>query len=97
MITAHFQVCRIGDHLFKALELGMDVVLSDTESHWGENWRGNNEGSKIEQKVTTFFDDDTVSEQVKDALSSQVLLGWRDAFQGGSIANTRTVQKSWKP
>ena len=26
--TAHFQACRIGDHLLKALELGMDMVLS---------------------------------------------------------------------
>ena len=58
------------------------MVLSDTESYQGGNWRGNEEGSKIEQKVATFFDDDTVSEQVQDAFSSQVLLGWEDAFQG---------------
>ena len=32
----------------------MDVVPSDTESHRGDNWRGNEEGSKIEQKVATF-------------------------------------------
>ena len=62
-VTAHFQACRIGDHLLKALKLGMDVVLSDTESHRGENWRGNEEGSEIERQVATFFDDDTVSEQ----------------------------------
>ena len=60
------------------LELEMDVVLSNTESHQGKT----GEGSEIEQKVVTFFDDDTVSEQVKDAFSSQVLLGWEDAFQG---------------
>ena len=58
------------------------MVLSDTESHRGEHWRGNAEGSEIEQNIATFFDDDTVSEQVKDAFSSQVILGWEDAFQG---------------
>ena len=61
----------------------MDVALSDTESHRGEHWRGNAEGSEIEQKIATFFDDDTVSEQVvKYAFSSQVIRGWEDAFQG---------------
>ena len=44
-VTTHFQACHIGDHLLKALELGMDMVLSDTESHQGETWRGNEEGS----------------------------------------------------
>ena len=58
------------------------MVLSDTESQRGENWRGNEEGSEIERQIATFFDDDTVSAQVKDAVSSQVLLGWEDAFQG---------------
>ena len=60
----------------------MDVVLSNTESHQGEHWRGNEEGPGIEQKIATFFGDDKVSEQVKDAFSSQVLLGWEDTFQG---------------
>ena len=46
------------------------------------NWRGNEEGSEIKRKVAIFFDDDIVSEQVKDAFSSRVLLGWEDAFQG---------------
>ena len=32
--------------------------------------RGIEEGSEIEQKVATFFDDDTVSERVKDVFSS---------------------------
>ena len=59
----------------------MDVILFDIESHQGEHWRGNKEGSEIEQKIGTFFDNDTVSEQVKDAFSSQVILGWKDAFQ----------------
>ena len=58
------------------------MITSDADSHQGENWRGNEEGSKIERKVATFLQDDTVSEQVKDAFSSQVLLGWEDAFQG---------------
>ena len=79
---AHFRACRIGNHLLKALELGMDVITSDAEPHRGGNCSGNAEGSGIEQKIATFFDDDTVSEQVKDAFSSQVLLGWEDAFQG---------------
>ena len=60
----------------------MDVVLSDTESHRGENWRGREEGSEIERRIATFLDDDTVSAQVKDAFFFQVLLGWEDAFQG---------------
>ena len=47
-VTAHFQACRIGDHLLNALELGIEMVLSDTESHRGETWRGNEEGSEIE-------------------------------------------------
>ena len=70
------------DSLLKALELGMDVVLSDTESHRGENWRGREEGSEIERRIATFLDNDTVSAQVKDAFFFQVLLGWEDAFQG---------------
>ena len=40
------------------------------QSHRGENWRGIEGGSEIEQKVATFFDDDTVSERVKDVFSS---------------------------
>ena len=52
----------------------MGVVLSDTESHRGENLGGNEEGSEIERRIATFLDDDTVSAQVKDAFSSQVLL-----------------------
>ena len=35
-VTAHFQTCRIGNHLLKALELGIDAVLPDTESHQWE-------------------------------------------------------------
>ena len=31
-VTAQFRACRIGGHLLKALEFGMDVVLSDIES-----------------------------------------------------------------
>ena len=54
----------------------------DTESHRGETWRGNDEGSEIERRIATFLDNDTVSAQVKEAFSSQVLLGWEDAFQG---------------
>ena len=84
-VTAHFWACRIGDHLLKALELGIEVVVSDTKSHRGEHWRGNTEGSEIERKVATFFDDDTISEQVKDMFSSQVLLGWEDTFQGSIV------------
>ena len=80
--NANFRACRIGDNLLKALEPGMDMIKSDAESHQGENWRSNTEGSEIEQKVATFVDDDTVSEQVKDAFSSQVLLGWEGTFQG---------------
>ena len=57
------------------------MVLSNTESHWGEHWRGSIDGSNIEQKIATFSDNDTVSEQVKDEFSSQVILGWEDAFQ----------------
>ena len=60
----------------------MGVLLSDTESHRGENWRGNEEGSEIERRIATFFYDDTVSAQFKDAFSSQILLGLEDAFQG---------------
>ena len=52
------------------------------QSHRGETWRGNEEESEIERQVATFFDNDTVSAQVKDEFSSQVLLGWEDAFQG---------------
>ena len=48
-VTAHLQACRIDDHLLKALELGMEVVLSDTESHQWETWSGNEEGSVIER------------------------------------------------
>ena len=81
-VTAHFQACRIGDHLLNALELGIEMVLSDTESHRGETWRGNEEGSEIKRHIATFLKDDTVSAQVKEAFSSQVLLGWEDAFQG---------------
>ena len=80
-VIDHFRACRIGDHLFKALELGMELVLSNTESHLGGHQRGNAEESEIEQKITTFCDN-TVSEQVKDAFSSHVILGWKDAFQG---------------
>ena len=43
-------------HLLKALESGIEVALSDTESHRGENWRGNSGGTEIEQKVATFLD-----------------------------------------
>ena len=64
------------------MELGIETVLSDIESHQGETWRGKKEGSEVERRVATFFDDDTVSAQVKEAFSSQVLLGWEDAFQG---------------
>ena len=100
-VTAHFRACRISDHLLKALELGIDMVLSDTESHWGENWRGNEEGPQIERKVATFFYDDTVSEQVKDEFSSQVLLGWKDAFQGRFLIRwasiSTTENKKWIP
>ena len=60
-VTAHFQACCIGYHFLKALELGMDVITSDAESHQGDNWRGNAEGSEIERKVATSFEDDTVS------------------------------------
>ena len=81
-VTAHFQACRISIYLLKALELWMGVVLSDTESHQGDSWRGNTEGSEIERKVATFFVGDTVSAQVKDAFFSQLLLGWEVAFQG---------------
>ena len=38
--------------------------------------------SEIERQIATFLDDGTVSAQVKDAFSSQALLGWEDAFQG---------------
>ena len=58
------------------------MVLSDTESHRGEHWKGNAEGSKIEQKIAISFEDDTVSEQVENAFSYRVLLGWKDVFQG---------------
>ena len=58
------------------------------ESHRGENWRGSEEGSKIERRIATFLDDDTVSAQVKDDFSSQVLLGWEDAFQGRFVELT---------
>ena len=58
------------------------MVLSETESHREENWRGNSKGSETERIVATLFDDNTISDQVKDAFSSQVLLGWEDAFQG---------------
>ena len=74
--------------------------MSDTVTS-RENWRGNLEESEIERKVATFFDDDTNSEQVKDAFSSQVLLGWEDAFQGrfsirwASISTTQN--KKWTP
>ena len=81
-VTAHFRAHRIGDHLLYALELGIEIVVSDIDSHRGERWRGNHEGSDVEQRVATFLDDDTVSEQIKEAFSSQVLLGWEDAFQG---------------
>ena len=81
-VTANFQACRIGDHLLNALELGIEMVLSDTESHRGETRIGSKEGSKIEQQIATFFGNDTISAQVKEAFSSQLLLGWEDAFQG---------------
>ena len=45
------------------------------------NWRGNEEGSEIKRKVAIFFDDDIVSEQVKDAFSSRVLLGGKTLFK----------------
>ena len=60
-VTAHFQACRIGDHLLSALELGIEIVLSDTDSHRGETWRGNVEGSDVEQRVASFLDGNTVS------------------------------------
>ena len=58
------------------------VVLSDTESLQGGNWRGNEERSEIELRIATFFEDDTVSAQVKDKFTSQILLEREDAFQG---------------
>ena len=51
----------IGDHLLTALELGIEMVQSDIESHRGETWRGNKEGSEVERQVATFFDNDTVN------------------------------------
>ena len=58
----------------------MDAILFDTESHQGDNWRGNKEGSEIERKVATFFDNNTVREKDKNVFSSQVLLRWENAF-----------------
>ena len=58
------------------------MVLSDTESLQGGNWRGNEERSEIEFRIATFFEDDTVSAQVKDKFTSQILLEREDAFQG---------------
>ena len=36
-VNAHFRAYCIGNHLLKALELGMDMITSDAESHLGEN------------------------------------------------------------
>ena len=81
-VTAQFRSCRIGDHPLKALELEIEVALSDTESNQGKYWRGNSEGSEIEQKVATFLDDNTIGEQVvKEVSPSQVILGREDGFR----------------
>ena len=74
-VTAHFRACCIGDHLLKA-ELGIDVVLSNTESHQGEDWRGNADGSQIEQKVATFFDER--NEEGRVSLAATAVASKRD-------------------
>ena len=72
-VSAHF---RSLSHLLNALELGIEVAFSNTEeSHRGENWRGNPEGTEIEQQMATFLDDDTVNEQVKNRSLPRYYLG----------------------
>ena len=60
----------------------LKVYIYTGLSHQGENGGGNEEGAKKERQIATFLDDDTISAQVKDAFSSQVILGWENDFQG---------------
>ena len=70
-------------------------------SYQGKNLRGNPEGTEIGQRVTTFFNDNAISDQVKAAFMPHILLRLEDTFQwrfSTKWSSIRTMDsKNWMP
>ena len=66
-------------HLFKA---GIDLILINGDTHSGEDWNRNPEGSMIEMAVSDLLDDETIPQQYKTAFQQQTKIGWEQLFMG---------------
>ena len=70
------------NHLLHLFEAGIDLVLINGDTHSGEDWNGNSEGSITEMTISDLLDDKTIPHQYKTAFPQQTKIGWEQLFMG---------------
>ena len=90
---------QIPNRLLHLIEAGRDLVLQNTDTHSGEQWDGDDDGTETENRIATLLLDTHTPEVYKRAFKQQTLLGWELLFTGKMATGWRdchTDQAFWR-
>ena len=68
------------NHLLNLFEAGIEVALQEGDTHSGEDWNGNPNGSTIDRTISELLFDEAIPNQYNTAFQQQTKLGWEHLF-----------------
>ena len=77
------------NHLLHLFEAGIDLALLNGETHSGEDWNGNPEGSITEMTIPDLLNDEMTPQHYKTAFQQQTKIGWEQLFMGKMASGWR--------
>ena len=73
---------EVPNYLLNLFEAGIELTLIDGDTHSGEDWNGNINGSTMDRTIWELLYDDTIPQQYKTVFQQQMKLGWEHLFMG---------------
>lgn len=70
------------NHLLFLFEAGIELAVSNTYIHIGEDWNRNREDSLTELTISDLFNNDATPQHFKLALKQKRKIGWEQFFMG---------------
>ena len=64
------------------IKAGIDLALTNTETHSREDWNRNYDGSLTEVKIADLLNDDETPQHYKTAFKQQTMIEWEFLFMG---------------
>ena len=70
------------NHLLHLYEAGIELALLNGDTHNGEEWNGNPNGSMTKITISELLNGETIPQQYKTAFQQQTKIGWEHLFMG---------------